>query len=232
MKSKQSILVSSFALMVLLLIFMSSCSTDDNGTPVSTTVKDIDGNEYHTITIGTQVWMVENLKVTKFRDGTAIPLILNGTTWRNLTTGAYCDYNNNPNNSKIFGRLYNWHVINDSRKLAPTGWHIPSDAEWTTLITYLGGEAIAGGKLKVKGFTYWNEPNTGATNESGFTAYPSGYRDYLALFADTGGDAMYWSSTEDNTTYAYCLSLDDYSSSGSTSHSEKICGLSVRCLKD
>jgi uncharacterized protein (TIGR02145 family) len=162
------------------------------------TVTDIDGNIYHTVNIGTQVWMVENLKTTHYRDGSAIPNITADTTWIHLTTGAYCDFGNYAYYSTTYGRLYNGYAISNSHNICPTGWHVPSDAEWTTLTTFLGGESIAGRKLKETGTTHWQSPNTGATNETGFTALPSGFRNYDGLFSPgyygSGSIGYWWSS--------------------------------------
>jgi len=138
------------------------------------TITDIDGNVYHSVTIGTQTWMVENLRTSKYRNGDSIINVTNNTSWSTLTSGAYCDYDNTPNNSIIYGKLYNWYAINDSRSIAPMGWHVPTDVEWTTLITYLGGESIAGGKLKETGIIHWETPNGDATNTSIFTGLPGG----------------------------------------------------------
>ena len=122
-------------------------------------VQDIDGNNYLTVTIGTQIWMAENLRTTKYNDGTAIPLVTDNTTWANLTTPAYCWYNNDAKtNGSTYGALYNWYSVN-TKKLCPTGWHVPNDTEWTTLTTYLGGTAVAGGKLKETGTAHWYSPN-------------------------------------------------------------------------
>jgi len=141
------------------------------------TMTDIDGNVYETVTIGTQVWMAENLKVTHYRNGNTILHIIDWFSWFTLT-GAYCEYDNDVNNVAVYGRLYNWYAVNDSRYIAPVGWHVPSDAEWLTLVDYLGGDTVADGKMKEIGTTHWVSPNTGATNESGFSALPGGYRDY------------------------------------------------------
>lgn len=138
------------------------------------TVTDYDGNVYQTVLIGDQCWMMENLKVTHYRNGDPIPHVTDGVTWGNLTSGAYCNYNNDEGNVATYGRLYNWYAVDDSRNIAPAGWHVPSDAEWQTLVDYLGGDAVAGGKMKEAGTTHWASPNTGATNESGFTALPGG----------------------------------------------------------
>ena len=161
------------------------------------TVTDIDGNQYPQVSIGTQIWSQKNLKVSRYRNGDIIPQVTDPVEWMNLTTGAWCYYNNDPANEAIYGKLYNWYAIVDPRGLAPEGCHIPSDAEWTILTTYLGGENVASGKLKEVGTNHWNFPNTGATNESGFTALPGGFRDhYLGAFYNLGIHGGFWSSTE------------------------------------
>lgn len=193
----------------------------------SVTVTDIDGNIYHTVTIGTQTWMVENLKTTRYRNGTTIPNITDGTTWTNLSTGAYCDYDSTPNNSIIYGKLYNWYAVIDSRNIAPTGWHVPTDAEWTMLTTYLGGESVAGGKLKETGTAHWIIPNLGATNESGFTALPGGRRGYYI-----GSVGNWWSSSEGIDIGVWIRSVDYNSSELYRYGLAKNSGLSVRCIKD
>jgi uncharacterized protein (TIGR02145 family) len=146
------------------------------------TVSDIDGNIYNTVTIGTQVWMVENLKTTKYRNGDPIPNVTDDIQWSNLTTDAYCNYDNDISNVTTYGRLYNWYAVNDSRNIAPTGWHVATDVEWTTLTDYLGGASVAGSKLKEFGTTHWESPNADATNESGFTALPGGDRSFNGPF--------------------------------------------------
>ena len=195
------------------------------------TVTDIDGNVYHTVTIGTQVWMVENLKTTKYRDGTSIPNVTGNTAWDNLTTGAYSDYGNTPSNSDTYGRLYNWYAVTDVRNICPTGWHVPTDAEWTTLTTYLGGESVAGGKLKETGTTHWNSPNL-ATNQTGFTALPSGYRLNHGTFYDIGNQGYWWSSSAHSTPYAWYRNMHFNHIYVYRSHGNKPTGFPVRCLKD
>ena len=150
-------------------------------------VTDADGNIYHIVTIGTQTWMVENLRTTKFNDGTAIPNITDNKTWQGLNSPGVCSYDNTSNYNMIntYGLLYNWYSVNTA-KLAPKGWHVPTDAEWKTLTEYLGGNSVAGGKLKEVGTTHWYSPNTGADNSSGFTALPGGYRDYDGTFSRVG----------------------------------------------
>ena len=201
-------------------------------------VRDRDGNVYHTVTIGTQVWMVENLKTTRLNDGTEIPWVTDNAAWGILTTPGYDWYNNDEATYKnTYGALYNWFTVNTG-KLAPTGWHVPTDAEWTILTTYLGGETIAGGKMKSTGTIeagtgLWYSPNTGATNSSGFTALPGGIRLSNGGFGNLTLTAPFWSSTEYSYTLAWFLGLlyiDEtvYRSSGNY----KTCGLSVRCVQD
>lgn len=155
-------------------------------------ISDIDGNIYHSVTIGTQVWMVENLKVTRYRNGDPITHITDASQWQNAVAGAYSDYNNVPEYAEVFGRLYNWYAIDDSRNIAPVGWHVPSDAEWTVLTNYLGGEAVAGGKLKSEGLDWWYSPNAEATNESGFTGLPGGTRYNSGGFENLGTLGYWW----------------------------------------
>lgn len=191
------------------------------------TVTDIDGNIYHTVTIGTQVWMVENLKVTKYNDGTNIPNITDNTTWSSLSSGSYCWYNNDATYKNTYGALYNWYAVN-TNKLAPIGWHVPTDTEWTTLTTFLGGRTIAGGKMKA--VTGWDSPNTDATNESGFSCLPGGIRTDNFLYLGTR--SFFWSSTEDQAVYGWYRLLYWQNGVVSLSNYYKEGGLSVRCIKD
>jgi uncharacterized protein (TIGR02145 family) len=199
---------------------------------------DLDGNIYKTVTIGTQVWMAENLKTTKYSNGDQIPNETDGIQWLNLSTGAYCWYNNNEATYKnTYGALYNWYAVQDSRNLCPTNWHVPSDFEWTILTTYLGGESVAGGKLKETGTNHWQSPNAGATNETGFTALAGGYRYYemtggYTLFYGFGGYGCWWSITEYSSNWVWYLTIFYNSSNASRSNDWKSDGFSVRCLKD
>jgi len=197
-------------------------------------ITDIDGNTYKTVTIGTQTWMAENLKVTKYNDGIAIPNVTDNTAWSELTTGALCDYDNTPSNSETYGKLYNWHAVNTG-KLCPTGWHVPSDAEWTELTDYLGENA--GGKLKATGTIeagtgLWYDPNTGATNETGFTALPGGHRLYDGTFYYVGNFGHWWSATEVDTDSAWHRGMNDGNSGVDRFGDNKELGFSVRCLRD
>jgi uncharacterized protein (TIGR02145 family) len=204
-------------------------------------VVDIDGNVYHTVTIGTQDWMVENLKTTKYNDGSAIPLVTDGASWSTSSVPGYCWHNNDSTYKNSYGALYNWYTVNTG-KLAPTGWHVPSDSEWTVLTTYFGPVGWAGGALKSRGATYWQSPNTGATNISGFSALPGGDRnDYhdnidppqtYGTFGDIGHYGYWWSSTKAGASSSWFRSLgSDYAGVISSSFSLQY-GFSVRCLRD
>jgi uncharacterized protein (TIGR02145 family) len=196
------------------------------------TVKDIDGNVYKTVTIGKQVWIAENLKTTKFNDSTSIPLVIENTAWSNLKTPGYCWYSNNESSYKVtYGALYNWYTVN-TRKLCPTGWHVPSNAEWTTLTTFLGGRDIAGGKLKEAGFTHWTLPNTGATNESGFTILPGGTRNQYGKFYLIGTNGYWWSSTGIGKNYAWFRRIYFFYSIVHRDFGPSRNGRSIRCIKD
>ena len=197
------------------------------------TVTDIDGNVYHTVTIGAQTWMVENLKTTKYRNGESIANVTDNDGWNELRSGAYCNYYNSDENGITYGKLYNWFAVNDSRNIAPTGWHVSTDSEWTTLINYLGEEK-AGRKLKEAGKSHWEKPNKGATNSSGFTALPGGDRSGNGgTFLSIGRYGHWWSSSEGDSGYAWdrlmrCDDGDDVT----RKRSSKEWGLSVRCLRD
>jgi uncharacterized protein (TIGR02145 family) len=196
------------------------------------TLKDIDGNVYKTVNIGTQVWMAENLKTTKYNDGSAIPLVTDNTAWEALNTPAYCWYDNNETaNKNTCGALYNWYTVN-TNKLCPTGWHVPTREELTTLITYLGGESAAGGKLKEVGITHWKSPNAGATNETGFTALPGGYLHHAGTFFSIGSDGFWWLATEYDDTHAWNSSMHYNIINMKRQNFLKQNGFSVRCLRD
>jgi uncharacterized protein (TIGR02145 family) len=195
-------------------------------------LKDADGNVYTTITIGTQVWMVENLKTTKYNDGTAIPLVSDAGAWAVLNAPGYCWYNNDEAaNKATYGALYHW-LTGNTGKLCPTGWHVPTDSEWTTLTDYLGGESISGSKLKEAGTIHWLSPNTGATNESGFTALPGGFRAIDGTFNNIGSNGYWDSSTEYNASNRYGREMHNDGSDVIRGPYGKRRGLSVRCLKD
>lgn len=190
-------------------------------------VSDVDNNFYPTVIIGTQEWMAENLKVTKFNDGADIPLVINETTWANLTTPGYCWYNHNDTTHKdAYGALYNWYAI-DTNRLCPSGWHIPSEDEQNILINHLGGESIAGGKLKKDKTNYWKSPNVKATNITGFGAQPGGSRYENGKFYFVTEFGYWWSSSE--LAWPYYMHYNN-SGVGRTNYGKRI-GLSVRCIK-
>jgi uncharacterized protein (TIGR02145 family) len=244
MKKQTNYLIYPLLIMGFLSLLLSSCKKDEK--TADSSVKDIDGNVYKTVTIGTQVWMVENLKVTKYNDGTAIPNVTENSAWALLTTGAYCNYDNTESYSTTYGRLYNFYAVKTG-KLAPTGWHIPSKDEWSTLIAFLGGEGIAGGKLKATGSS-WATPNGGATNETGFTGLPGGDRSGKGWFASDGGHysigeyGIWWSSSADAIgAWHYVMYFDDSTIDSDNSEYEvsyyhltnnQNFAKSVRCIKD
>jgi uncharacterized protein (TIGR02145 family) len=181
-------------------------------------------------TIGSQVWTTTNLDVATYRNGDVIPQVTDGTAWSALTTGAWCYQGNNSANGAVYGKLYNWYAVNDPRGLAPLGWHIPSDAEWTTLTTTLGGTALAGGAMKETGTTHWLSPNTGATNSNGFTALPGGY--YNGTFNSLTSSGLWWSSSESDTNNAKFRVIDYNAAFVNGGSPNKAAGLSVRCSRD
>lgn len=195
-------------------------------------VTDIDGNVYHTVTVGSHVWLVENLKVTHYRNGDPVELVTDNAAWEGQTSGAYCNYNHSSGNADIYGRLYNWFAVNDDRKIAPEGWHVSSDGEWSTLSGTQGGEAVAGGKLKEAGFIHWNEPNSSATNETGFSALPGGHREYGGGFTYINWGGGWWCSTEENYNDAWIRYMDYGAFDIWRALEDKRYGRSVRCVKD
>jgi uncharacterized protein (TIGR02145 family) len=200
------------------------------------TVQDIDGNTYNTITIGSQVWITENLKTTKYSDGTTIPLVTDPGAWQAQPTPGYTFYNNDGATYQAdYGALYNFYAIdpatNGGKNVCPTGWHVPYDGEWTVLTDYLGGEALAGGKLKETGLTHWLSPNSDATNSSGFTAFGGGARNYMGLFMSMGDMAYFWTLTSSMNPNAFYRSL--LSAGGPVVKSDimRNFGMSVRCIQ-
>jgi uncharacterized protein (TIGR02145 family) len=183
-----------------------------------------------TIVIGTQQWQAKNLDVAFYRNGDPIPQVTDATAWAALTTGAWCYYNNDSTQGNKYGKLYNWYAVNDPRGLAPQGWHIPSDAEWTALETTLGGNA--GGKMKEAGTLNWTSPNTGGNNNSGFAGLPGGFRIYDGSFNSVDSNGNWWSSTGNNTTSAWCRNLNYYDGNIYRNNYIKLYGFSVRCLRD
>ncbi len=257
MKQKNQIWFYPLIIMGFVLMLAISCKKDEkkNTTPTppspTATVTDIEGNIYNTIKIGTQTWMMENLKVTKYNDGTAIPLVTDEIAWSNLSTPGYCWYNNDKvtYTANKYGALYNWFVV-ITGKLAPTGWHVPSDAEWTTLENYLiangyNYDGSTTGNYYTKSLaatTNWtsytgigtvgNTDYPAKRNSTDFTALPGGGRGYDGTFYGIGSNGGWWSSTEYSTSYAWYRLLT-YSSSNVNRYAVyKRYGFSVRCLRD
>lgn len=232
----------SLSIVLLIVVALNSCSTQNpnpniNGNnPTYTqgsTVTDIDGNVYPTIVTNCgQAWMQKNLNVSHYRNGDIIPQVTDPTQWYDLTTGAWCYYNNDPAMGVIYGKLYNWYAVNDSRGLAPTGYHVPSDTEWTSLETCLGGSSLAGGAMKEATTIHWLSPNTEATNISGLTFLPGGTLSGGGSFDYLGSHGYWWSSTESTSMNAWDRDL--YSGSGWAFRTGnfKPWGISVRCLRD
>lgn len=202
--------------------------------PVNNTVKDVDGNIYNTITIGTQTWMRENLRTTHYNDGTAIQVVPDNATWKsnfnnNTTLPMMCYYGNNTADVNIYGALYNWYVVN-TNKLCPAGWHVPTDVDWTTLTEYVGGETVAGNKLKAS--SGWNNNGNG-TDEFNFSAYPSGFRnDGNGSYYFRGNYAGWWSATEYDSENAWDRGMSLSYNNIDKTYSYKSFGEAVRCLKD
>lgn len=194
-------------------------------------IKDVDGNFYNVVKIGNQFWMAENLKTTKYNNGIAIPFLPNSTQWNSDTVGAYCYYNNDINIGKEYGYLYNWYSVVNVNKLCPSGWHVPTMSEVNTLRNYLGGESVAGGKLKETGTTHWLSPNIGATNETGFTAIPNGDRNYFGTYEAFGYSVAFW-STQDLGSFGGVFVLGSGDAQMIVRGWGKPTGLPVRCLKD
>ena len=248
MKKKNRNWIYSLLIIGVCLLLTEGCLKDEDTPAVLSpitfspdvtyeTVTDIDGNVYKTVTIGTQTWMAENLRTTKYRNGEAIPNVKDATEWKNLKTAAFCDYGNTGSKDSIavFGLLYNWYAASDSRNIAPEGWHIPSDAEWSTLTTLLV-DSLAGGKLKEADIIHWTNAtgiNAGATNETGFTALPGSGCSLDGVFKNIGYHGYWWSASSENVDGFAWFRYIDYDYSGlSRASSNEFLAFSVRCVKD
>ncbi|MEN9324194.1 MAG: hypothetical protein RIT03_1314 [Bacteroidota bacterium] len=242
--------------LVILVLFLASCSASkDNNLDTSLNVPgpnvtDVDGHVYQSITSCGLTWTKTNLDVSKYSDGTPIPQVTNPTQWANLTTGAWCYYNNDPATGAIYGKLYNWYAaagIYDAaslanpalrKNLAPTGWHVPVIYEWIIFTDCLGGYEIAGGKMKETGNAHWNFNNLDATNTSGFSGLPGGMRNgsgqniTTGSFQDIGIFGYWWGSTDEDPTSAEYFNLNYDNSNADRNYEKKTIGYSVRCVKD
>jgi len=239
MQKKNRKMIYPLLLTGFLFIFFGSCSKSDN--PVNTvtntgeTMTDIDGNVYHTVVIGNQTWITENLKVRHYNDSTEIPIVTDQDDWNTDTNPACCMYNNDSANFAVYGLLYNWYAASNS-KLCPKGWHVATNDEWITLYDWLNDTAAGGGKLKETGTTHWISPNTGATNSTGFTALPGGRRSHDE-FEYIGLRGYTWSSTEYVSSiltsgFAWCGWVSYNNASLDFMNTYDWMGFSVRCIKD
>ena len=197
------------------------------------TVTDIDGNVYETVKIGNQIWMAENLKVSRYRNGDLIPNIQDDEDWCNLETGAWCNYDNNPEHDTKYGKLYNWFAVDDKRGLAPEGWHVPNGRDWNNLLAHLIGEYWSEGnvRIQVDGLPIWLVNNIGITNKDGFCAMPFGARLNNGKFDEYDDFANFWYSTECRFDSAWSRKLRHYNNAMRAQGYPKFYGLSVRCVK-
>jgi uncharacterized protein (TIGR02145 family) len=198
---------------------------------------DQEGNDYKTIVIGTQEWMAENLNTSIYRNGDAIATSLNDAGWQSTMIGAWTHYNSEASYTCPHGKLYNWYACVDTRQLCPSGWHVPTDGEWNTLMDFLGGMDVAGGKMKTTGTLQlanglWYAPNTGATNSAGFSGAPQGYRYFLGEYDLLGSNVFWWSTDAFLTNNAISWFLSHTESGSFRSDFDKNYGFSVRCLRD
>lgn len=210
-----------------------SVSQLEGGCEQTTIVTDIDGNAYSVVTIGSQCWLGENLKTSRFKDGSLIEEVTNDSAWTSKTTPAWCSYNNDNANDASYGKLYNWFAANDSRGLCPEGWHLPHDNEWAVLTEYLDpDDEFAGGRMKEAGIEHWLTPNEGANNSSGFTGLPGGMRFREGQFDHLGLRGLFWASREDGDFEGYFLTLTYDTPVAHRTHLWKQSGFSCRCVKD
>lgn len=189
------------------------------------------GSVYKCVQIGTQIWTERNLDVSTYRNGDLIPEVTDTTEWANLTTGAWCWWDNNEASGSVYGKMYNWYAVNDTRGLAPAGYHVPTDTEWTTLTDYLGGLSVAGGKMKEVGTEHWESPNLYATNSSGFTGYGGGFREYDGYFSQLQITGVWWTSTQYDSSFAWYNYLYHTYNEVQRDNYYKTRGLSVRLVK-
>lgn len=218
------------ALLFALILITASAGEFATGQNIETAT-DQDGNSYKTINIGSQIWMSENLRTTKYNDGTPIPLVTDRIAWTKQSSPGYCWYNNDTINKAIYGALYNGYAVN-TKKLCPVGWHVSTEAEWSALIQAFGGEIVAGGKLKEPGTIHWTEPNSGATDEAGFNALPGGTRFTNGLFFTLKNIGYWWTFTGLNESNGWYMSLSSADITVTRNYIELTNGFSVRCVKD
>jgi uncharacterized protein (TIGR02145 family) len=222
------------------IYYLRAYATNSNGTgygnPVAVTtidtiISDVENNHYRIVQIGTQVWMAENLRTTKFNDGTTILYVPDQQAWGDLLRDGYCWYNNDVTNKIPYGAMYNWYAVT-SLNFTPPGWHIPTDVEWNTLTKFLGGATIAGGKLKETGTVHWASPNTGATNSTGFNALPGGARGNDGVFYIQTQYGYYWSSADSSPTQAWGTVFSYMDATDNLDPYDMKSGFSVRCIRN
>ena len=224
---------------LVIIILIASGLVSCHQSSLNTIVKDVDGNTYNTIEIGSQVWMDQDLKTTRFNDGIDIPEVKEYEAWSKLSNPAFCWYNNDSTTRKDYGALYNWFAVGTG-KLCPEGWHIPSDDEWNVLHSYLRRLELTGGSLKESSDKFWRKPNEGATNETGFTALPAGYRSYngtfnlqrAGIYWWSSTRSQWWQSTDSTTSISFQRNLYYKSEKLSRNVAEMNNGFCVRCIKD
>lgn len=242
--------MKKFCCLFFLSVSIFSCKKEEktttdasNGNKIGAGTTDIQGVKYKTVVIGEQEWMAENLKVTKFNDGTTIPNLIENNQWESTENAAWCDYNHDPSNSETYGKLYNWFTVdrntNGNKNVCPSGWHVPSGKEWKVLSSYLGGSSVAGGKMMEKGTSHWAAPNSKADNSSLFTALPAGRREstyggWGEPFYGLGTSCNWWSTTKDSdipgeSGFKYLQSNNNYLYNAGINENN---GYSIRCLKD
>lgn len=205
-------------------------------------ITDIDGNYYSTVQVGSQIWMKQNLRVTHFANGDPIPKVDDSLLWANLTTGAFCFYNNDSaTNAHDYGALYNWYAVTDNRKICPAGWHVPTDTTWFGLALFLDSSAhfsygpessIVGGKMKETGIGHWRTPNTGATNSSHLSILPGGMRDYNGAYSTLTTHCALYSAMPSGSSTAYAQHIWFNSADFSRNSASMTHGYSVRCICD
>lgn len=216
--------------LLAVIILLTACDKNSDAVPP---LADIDGNAYDTVKIGSQFWMQQNLKTSHYRNGDPIPEITSLLLWSTLTSGAWCWYNNDSvKYASVYGKLYNWYAVNDQRGLAPEGWHVATDPEWSALVFSLGGDLIAGGEMKEKGTKHWFAPNVDATNNSGLTCLPGGYRGDSGYFVYIGDTGAWWSSTGTDATDAFYRNMSYQNGRIYKGDGAITIGYAVRCVRD
>lgn len=217
------------ALMLLFIVVLVSGCRKAEDPEIPLKVTDVDGNVYDVVIIGKQGWMKENLKVTHYSDGSEIPNVTGTSEWASLTSGAWSEYNNSASTGTTYGKLYNGFAV-ETGKLCPTGWRVPTDDDWTELMDFLGGQSVAGGQMKQAGTSLWKTPNEGATNSSGFTALPAGFRGPTGLFYQNAEVAIWWSSSSEADKLPYWITVFSNAYMARNFPVTKVNGMAIRCI--